>query len=65
MLSRSAFPVEELARVDDITLPGPTGPIPVRVYRPNSDPSPQPALVFFHGGGFCVCSVDTHDPICR
>jgi acetyl esterase len=59
---------EELASVEDRELPGPAGPLPIRVYRP-TDPSPgsagEPVAVFFHGGGFTAGSLDSHDRLCR
>jgi len=54
----------EVARVEDRRIPGPGGEIPVRLYRPRPSGS-LPLLVFFHGGGFVVCDLDTHDPLCR
>ena len=54
------FPAEPVARVEDRTLPGPAGGIPVRVYRPEAAGTP-PALVYFHGGGWVMCNLDTHD----
>lgn len=36
----------------------------LRIYTPNS-PGPYPLLVFFHGSGFVLCSLDTHDGMCR
>jgi len=57
-------PAEPVAHVEDRTIPGPAQPIPVRVYRPRAD-GPLPVLVFFHGGGFVICNVDTHDRQCR
>ncbi|WP_022666205.1 alpha/beta hydrolase [Desulfospira joergensenii] len=38
--------------------------IPVRIYTPDGQ-APQPVLVYFHGGGFVVNNLDTHDGICR
>jgi acetyl esterase len=37
----------------------------VRVYRPATEDGPLPVVVFFHGGGWVVCSLETHDPYCR
>jgi len=54
----------ELARIDDLEVPGPSGSIPIRVYVPNGD-APLPVVVFFHGGGFFVGSIETHDAVCR
>lgn len=51
--------------VRDTSIPGPAGPLPVRHYAPG-DPAGTPALlVFFHGGGFVVGDLDTHDELCR
>lgn len=43
---------------------GPTD-IPVRIYWPDSDAGPLPVVVFYHGGGFCLGDLDTHDPVAR
>ena len=43
---------------------GPAGPIPVRVYTP-AGKEKKPGLVFFHGGGFVICDLDSHDTTCR
>jgi acetyl esterase len=56
-------PEEPVAQVETRLVPGPV-PIPVRVYRP-SLAQHLPALVYFHGGGFVICSLDTHDRACR
>ena len=49
----------------DIELDGPAGPIRARLYRPAGLATPAPTLVFYHGGGFVVGSLDTHDLPCR
>ncbi|GAA1541027.1 alpha/beta hydrolase [Actinomadura kijaniata] len=41
------------------------GGLPVRVYRPEGAGGPRPVVVFFHGGGFVLCGLDTHDRLCR
>ncbi|MCG3171841.1 MAG: Carboxylesterase NlhH [Pseudomonadales bacterium] len=53
-----------VARVEDRRLPGPAGEIPVRIYTPGGT-GPLPLLMFFHGGGFVLCSLETHDELCR
>lgn len=56
----------DVAVVDNRTIPGPGGPIPIRVYRGDADATgPHPTLLYFHGGGFVVGDLDTHDPLCR
>jgi acetyl esterase len=57
-------PRPEVAAVKDLEVPGPAGQIPVRVYRP-SERQDLPVLVYFHGGGFSICSIETHDVTCR
>lgn len=55
----------EVGAALDLQAPGPAGPIPLRLYRPHHAPSMSPVLVFFHGGGFVVGGLDTHDTLCR
>jgi acetyl esterase len=43
---------------------GPAGSLPLRIYTPTGE-GPFPLMVFFHGSGFVVCSLDTHDGMCR
>lgn len=57
-------PVEEVAEVRDVDVPGPAGSIRIRVYSPTM-PLPLPILVYFHGGGWVVGSLNTHDGVCR
>ena len=55
---------ESVAQVVNRTIPGPAGEIPIRIYTPAGS-GPFPALVFFHGGGWVICDLDTHDSLCR
>ncbi len=55
----------EMASVTDRTIPGPAGDIPVRIYVPTSEPGPRPVLVYFHGGGWVIGDLDTHDGTVR
>ncbi len=55
----------EMASVTDHLVPGPGGDVPVRVYVPTGEPGPRPVLVYFHGGGWVIGSVDTHDGTVR
>jgi acetyl esterase len=50
--------------VSELSIPGPAGPIRARHYRPTT-PGPAPLLVFYHGGGWVLGDLDTHDPLCR
>ena len=62
--TRLPFPVEPVASVEERSLPGPDGEIPVRVYTPDG-PGPRPGIVFFHGGGWVIGNLDTHDGTVR
>jgi len=53
-----------VARVENRTIPGPAGAIPVRIYWPNGG-GIRPAIVYYHGGGHVIGSLDTHDLIAR
>lgn len=59
--------------VRDISIPGPAGAMRARHYIPVNDipvndqsaSGPEPLLVFFHGGGFVIGDLETHDGLCR
>ncbi|MBW2942242.1 alpha/beta hydrolase [Zhongshania aquimaris] len=57
-------PKLELSRVEDMSVEGLAGPIPIRVYYP-SDVESLGMIVFLHGGGWCMGNLDTHDAVCR
>jgi len=56
--------VEPVHQVEDRTIPGPAGPIPVRVYTP-AGAGPFPLLVYYHGGGWVIGDLNSHDGVCR
>jgi acetyl esterase len=67
-------PKEPVGRIENRTIPGPAGEIAVRIYHPLSaaapgtgahSHSPLPVVVFFHGGGWVVGSIGSHDALCR
>jgi acetyl esterase/lipase len=62
-LPRRSFHPE--LRVQDRTIDGPAGPINIRIYWPPTDHVEPPVVLFFHGGGFVVGDLDTHDGTCR
>jgi acetyl esterase len=56
----------EIGSVRNLHADGPQGQIPLRVYRPAGDTSmPLPVYVYFHGGGWVIGDLETHDVICR
>ena len=58
------LPRAPLPWVQDITLPGGDGqPCPARRYA--AGPEPRPTLLYLHGGGFVIGSINTHDSLCR
>ncbi len=57
-----------LASVDPLTIQGPASPIQARIYNPLAPRQTDglaPCLVFFHGGGWVIGDLDTHDAVCR
>ncbi|WP_433347349.1 alpha/beta hydrolase [Microtetraspora malaysiensis] len=58
-------PAPEMAEVTDGAFAGPHGDVRVRIYRPVPDDGAAPALVYFHGGGMIMGSVDTFDSLAR
>jgi acetyl esterase len=57
-------PGAEVASVRELTINGPSDPLKIRIYTPHGA-GPFPLLVFCHGSGFVLCSLDTHDGMCR
>jgi acetyl esterase len=58
---------EDVAESRDSTVPGPSGPIGIRLYRPTGTAASDvlPALVWYHGGGWLLGDLESHDVICR
>ncbi len=60
------IPRPVIASVQDHAVPTRDGQqIKSRLYRPHDHREPLPALLFFHGGGFTIGSIETHDILCR
>ncbi len=53
------------AETTDSAITGPAGDIPVRIYRPPGAADGLPILVYYHGGGWVIGDLDTHDHACR
>lgn len=56
-----------IARTEDRNVPGPNGPVPVRIYWPvaGTAGAAPPILLLFHGGGYALGDIDTHDGMAR
>lgn len=56
----------QVASVSEHEVPGPGGPLKVRIYEPDGlDGEPAPMLIYIHGGGYIRGDLDTHDDVCR
>jgi len=57
----------QVGLVRDLAAQGPAGTIPLRLYRPlgSIEGATLPALVYYHGGGWVIGDLDTHDTLCR
>lgn len=55
----------ELETVEDQTIDGPHGDLPIRIYDPGTDDTHRPLILYIHGGGWVIGNVDTHDGTCR
>jgi acetyl esterase len=55
---------KDVAKIEDRKVPGPGGQIPVRIYTPSGN-GPFGALAYFHGGGWVIGNIETHDVVCR
>jgi acetyl esterase len=58
-------PGEPVARAQDVEIPGPAGYVPGRLYVPDAGAARPPLVVYLHGGGWVVGSVDSYDPVAR
>jgi len=63
-ISHAAMKTHVAVPTTDLTIPGPDSPLRARHYRP-VDAEAAPLLLFFHGGGFVVGNIESHDGLCR
>ncbi|HEX8583384.1 MAG TPA: alpha/beta hydrolase [Allosphingosinicella sp.] len=68
MLVRSRYvadlPTGDLAVIRDLSCPGPAGDIPLRLYDARESREAGPLLIFFHGGGYVLGDLESHEPFC-
>jgi acetyl esterase/lipase len=68
-VAQRRVPVNNIGDVRDTidhAIPGPAGAIPVRIYHPHGELfGRRPGIVFYHGGGFVFCDIESHDGFCR
>jgi len=57
-------PIGDLATMADLTIPGPAGAIPARLFDARGSREPGPAMLFYHGGGFVIGDIDSHASLC-
>lgn len=62
--ARSLAPPEPVAEISELQMAGPGSPLRLRLYRPTTG-EPLPVIIFFHGGGWVIGGLDSHDPLCR
>jgi acetyl esterase len=56
--------LQAVGGIEDREIAGPAGKIPIRIYTPEGK-GPFPVLVYFHGGGWVIGNIESHDPVCR
>ena len=64
MVNERGGPRVPVAQIEDRSIPGPLGEIPIRIYKP-SNATDLPMLLFYHGGGWVLGDIETHDCLCR
>ncbi|MDF0725410.1 alpha/beta hydrolase [Cytobacillus sp. S13-E01] len=61
---RYGVPEIPVYKIENKTIEGANGDIDIRIYTPKGE-GPLPVLVYFHGGGWVIGDLDSHDPLCR
>jgi acetyl esterase len=64
MAGMGELPIGELAVIRDISIPGPAGTIPARIFDARESRGAGPVMVFYHGGGFVIGDLDVYAPYC-
>jgi len=58
------LPVGDLDTITDLSIPGPAGAIPARLFDAKASREPGPVMLFYHGGGFVIGNIETHASFC-
>jgi acetyl esterase len=64
MVAALEAPAATLLRKEDLSIPGPAGPVPARLYQAAAPAGASPVLTYFHGGGWVIGDLETHDSLC-
>ncbi len=64
MIAMAEVDAGPLAVIKNLSIPGPAGTIPARLYDARETRDPGPIMVFYHGGGFVIGTLDTYEPYC-
>ncbi len=64
-ITAAMLPANIVCDVTELSIPGPAEAIPARLYRPTASDAGSALLVFYHGGGFVIGDLDSHDDLCR
>src|SRR6266478_4658544 len=64
LMEANPIPVEEIYRAENRSIPGVAGDIPVRIYTPEGN-APMGVLVYYHGGGWVLGDLESHDRVWR
>lgn len=59
-MAQQDLPVGDMGKLLDVTMPGPAGPMALRLFDVRAERGPGPVVVFYHGGGYVLGSIDTH-----
>lgn len=64
MRQAADLPAGDLALIRNLVMPGPGGELKLRLYDSRAERDPGPLFLFFHGGGFVLGDLDSHEPFC-
>ena len=65
LVSQLSGELSDIGEIKELSIPGGNSEIKIRVYSPKKTTKNMPAVAYFHGGGWVIGDLDTHDPVCR